>query len=105
MACLPIFGEENLIAGYLRGEVISFRLPEIRIHRIEFNSNWNKPVVLSASYHAGKLVQFDENIYGSEQRANISLNVRMGNRLRGDFTGTQAREYLSDHSHFKTATA
>jgi len=77
------------------------RVYQVPGYRMAFNSNWNKPLVLSANYRAGKLVQFDENIYGSQQRANVSVHVRMGNRLRSDFSGTKVRESLYNHAHFQ----
>ena len=79
----------------------STRVYDVPYYRIELNSNGNKPLVLSASYLAGKLVQFDENVYGSQRQADLSLSARLGRRLRGDLTGTQVREYLSNHSHFQ----
>jgi hypothetical protein len=82
-------------------QLSSTRVYPVPYYRIEASSNGSKPYVLSASYTAGKMVQFDENIYGSQREADLSLNVRLGRRLRGDFTGTQVREYLSNHSHFQ----
>lgn len=77
------------------------RVYQVPYYQIEVNSNGNKPYVLSASYMAGKMVQFDENIYGSQRQVNLSLSVRMGSRFRSDLTGTQVREYLSNRSHFQ----
>lgn len=77
------------------------RVYQLPSYHIGFNSNWNEPFVISASYRSGKLLQYDENIYGSQQRTNVSVNVRMGNRLRSDLTGTQVREYLYNDSHFQ----
>ncbi|HSS96331.1 MAG TPA: hypothetical protein VLK33_04845, partial [Terriglobales bacterium] len=82
-------------------ELDQTRVYQVPSWRVGFNTNGSKPVVFSASYRNAKLVQYDENIYGSQQRVNASLNVRMGNRLRSDLTGTQVREYLFNDSHFQ----
>ena len=82
-------------------QLTATRVYPVPYYRIEASSNGNKPYVLSASFTAGKVVQFDENIYGSQRAADLSLNVRIGRRLRSDFSGTRVREYLSNHSHFQ----
>jgi hypothetical protein len=77
------------------------RVYPVPYSQIEISSNGSKPLVLSASYQMGRMVQFDENIYGSQRQASVSLNARLGNRLRGDLTGTHVREYLSNRAHFQ----
>ncbi|HSS96085.1 MAG TPA: DUF5916 domain-containing protein, partial [Terriglobales bacterium] len=44
------------------------RIYQVPSWRVGFNTNWNKPVVLSANYREGKLVQYDEDVYGSQRR-------------------------------------
>jgi len=74
---------------------------QIPAYQISIDSNGNKPYVLSASYMTGKLVQFDENVYGFQKEISLSLSARLGNRLRGNISGTEVREDLSDRNHFQ----
>ncbi len=77
------------------------RVYQVPAYQISIDSSGNKPYVLSASYLTGKMVQFDENVYGSQKEFDLSLSARFGNRLRGSISGTQVREDLFNGLHFQ----
>jgi len=70
-------------------------------YRIFISTNQNRAISLSGQFVTGKLVQFDENFYGFQKQVNLSLNARVGDRLRLELSGTQVRETLFNRTHFQ----
>jgi hypothetical protein len=73
-------------------------MPRFVVH---LTSNQNKPFSFNARFVHGKLVQYDEFIYGSRTQLELSMNARLGERLRWELSGTQVRESLQNHAHFQ----
>lgn len=75
-----------------------YQTPRLVVH---FTSNQNKPLSFNARVAHGKLVQFDEFFYGYRTQIEVSLNARLGERLRWELSGAQVRESLPNQAHFQ----
>ncbi len=71
------------------------------IHVIELTSNQSRRVYFDALFQTQKLVQFNENFYGSMRLLQLQSTARIGRHLRWELNGIHISERLLDGRHFQ----
>jgi hypothetical protein len=68
---------------------------------LELSSNNSSAVTFTASFQTQKMVQYNENFYGSLKRLQLNATARLGNHLRWQLNAIQVDESLANGAHFQ----
>ncbi|MGZ4824408.1 MAG: DUF5916 domain-containing protein [Terriglobales bacterium] len=82
------------------------RLPNTRgyqepIHVVELTSNQSRRVYFDLLFQTQKMVQFNENFYGSMKELQLQSTARIGRHLRWELNVIRIDEHLLDGRHFQ----
>lgn len=82
------------------------RLPNTRgyqepIHVVELTSNQSRRVYFDLLFQTQKMVQFNENFYGSMKELQLQSTARIGRHLRWELNAIRIDEHLLDGRHFQ----
>lgn len=82
------------------------RLPNTRgyqepIHAVELTSNQSRRVYFDLLFQTQKMVQFNENFYGSMKELQLQSTARIGRHLRWELNAIRIDEHLLDGRHFQ----
>jgi hypothetical protein len=82
------------------------RLPNTRdyaepIYVVELSSNQSRRVYFDALFQTQKMVQFNENFYGSLRELQLQSTARIGRHLRWELNLIHIDEHLLDGRHFQ----
>ncbi|MGZ4839134.1 MAG: DUF5916 domain-containing protein [Terriglobales bacterium] len=82
------------------------RLPNTRgyqepIHVVELTSNQSRRVYFDLLFQTQKMVQFNENFYGSMKELQLQSTARIGRHLRWELNAIRIDEHLQDGRHFQ----
>ncbi|MGZ4812577.1 MAG: DUF5916 domain-containing protein [Terriglobales bacterium] len=82
------------------------RLPNTRgyqepIHVVELTSNQSRRVYFGLLFQTQKMVQFNENFYGSMKELQLQSTARIGRHLRWELNAIRIDEHLLDGRHFQ----
>lgn len=82
------------------------RLPNTRgyqepIYIVDLSSNQSRRVYFEALFQTQKMVQFNENFYGSMRLLQLAGNARVGRHLRWELNAIHIDEHLLDGRHFQ----
>jgi len=68
---------------------------------VELSSNQSRRVYFDALFQTQKMVQYNENFYGSLRGLQLQATARIGRHLRWEFEGIHIDEHLLDGRHFQ----
>ncbi len=71
------------------------------VWQFSLSTNQSRPYSLTLGYTSSGLVQFAENFYGYQRRIDLGVNARVGEHLRIELTGVNAREFLRNGVFFQ----
>jgi hypothetical protein len=74
---------------------------EVPTYTVELTSNQSRAVYIDALFQTQKLVQFNENFYGSMNLAQLQSTARFGRHLRWELNAIHIDEHLQDGRHFQ----
>ncbi len=74
---------------------------ETPIYLVELSTNDSRMVSFDALFQTQKLVQYNENFYGSAKTLQVNATARLGNHLRWQLNAIQVNESLANGQHFQ----
>jgi hypothetical protein len=82
------------------------RLPFTRVYHtpiytVDLTTNQSRPVYLQLLFQTNKMVQFNENFYGSMNEWQLQSTARFGRHLRWELNAIHIDEHLQDGRHFQ----
>jgi hypothetical protein len=74
---------------------------EVPTYIVELSSNQSRRVYFDLLFQTQKMVQYNENFYGSKRELQLQSTARLGRHLRAELNAILIDEHLQDGRHFQ----